>query len=78
MVEFTYLALKDDYKKWKLRTGKSSIGATYHDVFVTHHTERGHMGIAKSIDPGQPAQSAQTDHSRNFSLLTDFLCISVY
>ena len=34
------------------------------------------MGIAKNIDPGQPAQSAQADHDRNFSLLADFLCIN--
>ena len=26
------------------------------------------MGIAKSIDPGQPAQSSQADLGRNFSL----------
>ena len=32
-------------------------------------------GIAKSIDPGQPAQSAQADHSQSFSLSADFLCI---
>ena len=32
-------------------------------------------GIVKSIDSGQTAQSAQSDHSRNFSLSTDFLCI---
>ena len=31
--------------------------------------------IAKSIEPGQPAQSAQADHGRNVSLLADFLCI---
>ena len=30
------------------------------------------MGIAKSIKPGQPAQSAQADQGRNFSLLADF------
>ena len=30
------------------------------------------MGIAISINPGQPAQS---DHVRNVSLLADFLCI---
>ena len=29
--------------------------------------------IAQSIDPGQPAQSAQVDHGRNF--LPDCLCI---
>ena len=29
------------------------------------------MGIAKSIDPGKPAQS---NHGRKFSLLADFLC----
>ena len=33
------------------------------------------IGIAKSIDRGQPAQSRQADHGRNFSLLADFLCI---
>ena len=36
------------------------------------------MGIAKSIDPGQPAQSAQADHGRNFSLLADFLSINPF
>ena len=40
-----------------------------------HHAEKDLMGIAKSIDPGKPAQSAQADHGRNFSLLADFLCI---
>ena len=33
------------------------------------------MGIAKSIDPGQPAQSEPADHGQNVSLLADFLCI---
>ena len=33
------------------------------------------MGIAKSIDPGQPAQSMQCEHGRNFSLLADYLPI---
>ena len=33
------------------------------------------MGIEKSIDPGQPAQSVQADHGRNFMKLADFLCI---
>ena len=33
------------------------------------------MGIAKSIDSGQPAQSTQVDQGWNFSLLADFLCI---
>ena len=42
---------------------------------VTHHAKRGLMGIVKSIDPGQPAQSAKADHGRNFSLLADFLCV---
>ena len=42
---------------------------------VTRHAKRGLMGIAKCIDPGQPAQSAQSDHGRNFSLLPDFLRI---
>ena len=34
------------------------------------------MGIVKSIDPGQPVQSTQTDHGQNFSLLADLLCIN--
>ena len=33
------------------------------------------IGIAKSIDSGQPAQSAQADHGRNFLLLADFLTL---
>ena len=36
------------------------------------------MGIAKSIDPGQPAQPAQADHGRNFLLLANFLCINPF
>ena len=32
------------------------------------------MGIAKSINPGQ---SAQSDHGRNFLLMADFLCFQV-
>ena len=43
--------------------------------FLTHHATRDLMGIAKSIDPGQPAQSVQSDHGQNFSLLADFQCI---
>ena len=39
------------------------------------HAKRDPMGIAKSIDPSQPAHSAQSDQDRNFSLLADFLCI---
>ena len=42
---------------------------------VTHYSKRDLMGIANSIDPGQPVQSAQADHGKNFSLLADFLCI---
>ena len=30
------------------------------------------MEIAKSIDPVQPAQSAQSDQGQNFLLLEDF------
>ena len=37
--------------------------------------EKGHNASAKSIDPGQPAQSAQADLDRNFSLLANFLHI---
>ena len=33
------------------------------------------MGIAKGIDTGQPAKSAQPDHRRNFSVLADLPCI---
>ena len=43
--------------------------------YVTHHTKRDLMGITKSTDRGQPAQSAHADHGRNFSLLADFLRI---
>ena len=39
--------------------------------YVTHHAKRDLKGIAKSIDPGQPAQC---DHFSNFLLLPDFLC----
>ena len=42
---------------------------------VTHQAKRDLMRIAKSIDPGQPAQSTQAVHGRNFSLLADFLCV---
>ena len=42
---------------------------------MTHHGKRDLIGIAKSIDPGQPEQSAQADQGRYFSLLADFLCM---
>ena len=41
--------------------------------FVTHQKDL--METAKSIDHDRPAQSAQSDHGRNFSLLTDYLCV---
>ena len=34
------------------------------------------MGIAKSIDLGQPAQFLEADHGRNILLFADFLCIN--
>ena len=40
---------------------------------MTHLAKRDLMGIAKSIDPGQPVQS---DHGQSFLLLADFLCIN--
>ena len=43
--------------------------------YLTHHAKSDLKGIAKSIEPSQPVQSAQSDHGRNFSLLADFLCI---
>ena len=43
--------------------------------YATHHAKKDFVGIEKSIDSDQPAQSAQSDHGRNFSLLADFLCI---
>ena len=43
---------------------------------MTRHAKRDFMGIAKSMDPAQPAQSTHADHGRNFSLLADFLCIN--
>ena len=42
-------------------------------AYMPHHMKKDLMRIAKSIDPGQ---SAQSDHSRNFLLLADFLCIN--
>ena len=39
---------------------------------MTHHAKRDPMGIAKRIDPGQPAQLAQAENGRNFLLLADF------
>ena len=32
------------------------------------------MGIAKSVDSAQPAQSTQADQGQHFWLLADFLC----
>ena len=46
-----------------------------YEAYVSDHAKRDLMGIAKSIDPGQPAQSAQADHSQNFLLLADVQCI---
>ena len=43
--------------------------------YVTHHLKRDLMGIAKSIDPGQPVQSMQADQSRNFRYWQIFLYI---
>ena len=36
------------------------------------------MGITKSINPGQPVQSAQADQGQNHLLLADFLCINPF
>ena len=47
----------------------------YSKATVTHHAKKDLMGIMKSINPGQPVQSGQADHSQNFSLWADFLCI---
>ena len=33
-------------------------------IFVIHHAKRDLMGIAKTIDPGQPEQSGQADHGK--------------
>ena len=43
--------------------------------YVTHHAKRDLVGIAKSIDPGQPAQTAQADQVRTFRYWQSFLCI---
>ena len=43
--------------------------------FVTHCAKRDFIEIAKSIDRGQTAQFAQSDHGRTFSHLADFLYI---
>ena len=47
-------------------------------IYVSRHAKRDLMGIAQIIDHGQPVQSAHSDHSQNFSLLADFLCIKWY
>ena len=44
-------------------------------IIVTHHVKRDLTGIAKNIDPGLPAWTAQADNVLNLSLLADFLCI---
>ena len=54
------------------QSGIGEIHKVHKYIIVTHHSKRDLMGIAKSIDGGQPAQA---DHGRNFSLLADFLCI---
>ena len=74
MIEITpsYHILKTGQHLWH----KSTV--TNRFINVTHHVKRDLMGIAKSIDPGQPAQSTQPDHCQNFSLLADFLCINPF
>ena len=44
-------------------------------IYFTHYAKRDLLGIAKSIDPGQLAQSDKADHGGNFSLMADFQCI---
>ena len=48
----------------------------YYSRYLTHQVKRDFMGIVKSVDPGQPVQSAQANHGRNFLLLADFLYIN--
>ena len=40
----------------------SKIPLCGNGMYVTHHAERDLIGIAKSINPGQPFQSTQADH----------------
>ena len=47
----------------------------HYESFVTRHVKRNLIGIAESVDRGQPELSAQGVHGRNFSRLADFLCI---
>ena len=53
----------------------AETGRYRNDTFEIHHAKRDLLGIAKNIDPGQLAQSAQAVHGRNFSLLADFFVI---
>ena len=56
---------------------KKTVGVliTITNEYVTHHAKSDLMGITKSINPGQPEQSMQSEQGRNFLLLADFLCI---
>ena len=58
---------------WRSYDFYASARQYFANINVTHHTKRDLMGIAKSIEPGQPAQSAQADHGLNLSPLADFL-----
>ena len=43
------------------------------EITVFHYIEFTLMRFQKSVDSGQPAQSAQADLSRNFLLYVNFL-----
>ena len=45
---------------------------------VSSHAKRDLTGIAKSIDRGQAARSAQSDHDPYFSPFADFLCTNPF
>ena len=45
------------------------------ELIVTYHAKRNLVGIAKNIEPGQPAQSAQSDDGRTLRYW-QILCLS--
>ena len=49
-------------------------------VYVTHHAKKDLMGIAKNIDPVQPAQSVQADHGlvQIFRRIHAYLSFHIY
>ena len=65
-------------KGWGIFAAQTSWWTVYKSIQNICNPWKGElMGIAKSINPGQPVQSTQSDPNRNFWLLADFLCIEL-